>query len=244
MKKRILLGLSALALALVLFGALVAKGAVTLNHPSREDYPVRGVDVSHYQGNVDFGRLWEQGIQFAFIKATEGSSHVDPCFPANLAAVQDSPLCPGFYHFFSYDSPGQDQAEHFIAQVPRVEGMLPPVIDVEFYGDKALHPPAQEQVQPQLRDMADALEAAYGVKPILYCTQRAYRLYVKGAFDDCDLWIRSVYFRPFIDQKWIFWQYTDQAELDGYDGVEPAIDLNVFAGTQAEFDAYPRVKND
>lgn len=239
MKKHVLRGLIALLLLLILAGFLILKGVVRLNHPSLEDYPVRGVDISHYQGRVDFDRLAEQGMRFAFIKATEGSTYVDECLPDNLAAVQDSPLRPGFYHFFSYDSPGSVQAAHFIAHVPPLEGMLPPVIDVEFYGDHTLHPPAREQVQPELRRMVDDLEAAYGMKPILYCTQRAYRRYIQGAFDDCDLWIRSVYFSPSVDQKWIFWQYTDQAVLDGTNGVEPSIDLNVFFASEEEFDAYP-----
>lgn len=56
------------------FGYLYLIGILQLNNPSKKKYPVRGVDVSHYQGDIDWDTLANQGIDFAFIKATEGSS--------------------------------------------------------------------------------------------------------------------------------------------------------------------------
>lgn len=230
------------AAALLLAAAVLAAagwGLTGMKNRSAAGYPVRGVDVSHYQGEVDFNQLAEQGMQFAYIKATEGSSHIDECLAQNLQKVRNAPIRAGFYHFFSYDSPGIDQAMHFIACVPAQEGMLPPAIDVEFYADKAAHPAAREQVIPELRVMVDALEQAYGVKPVIYCTLRAYRLYIRDAFEDCDLWIRSVYFTPRLDRNWTFWQVSDWERLEGYSGEEECIDVNVFHGTEEAFSGYP-----
>ena len=69
----------ACAFGILLVGGLIGfvlvwNGIIQLNHPSQESYPVRGVDVSSYQGEIDWQVLSRQGIQFAFIKATEGSS--------------------------------------------------------------------------------------------------------------------------------------------------------------------------
>ena len=111
---------------------LVCSGAVLLNNPSASEYPVRGVDVSAYQGSVDWQTLSAQGIDFAFIKATEGSSFVDSCFAYNCAEAQKQSLSVGAYHFFSYDSRGESQAKHYIDTVAPFDGMLPPVIDLEF----------------------------------------------------------------------------------------------------------------
>ena len=112
--------------------------------------------------------------------------------------------------------------------------MLPPVIDVEFYGDYSFfRAPESDSVKVQLRALVDALSQHYGRKPILYCTLSAYHTYIKDSFDDCDLWIRNVYWKP--EMQWTFWQYTDQARLEGYDGIEPCIDVNVFNGTEEEF---------
>lgn len=84
----------------------------------------------------------------------------------------------GAYHFFSYDSSGDTQAKNFIRTVPVTVGALPPVVDVEFYGDKEKNPPDRNDVTPQLRQMLVLLEQHYGQKPILYSAEKAYHLYL------------------------------------------------------------------
>ena len=92
--------------------------------------------------------LSAQSIQFAYIKATEGSSLVDEYFAQNWKDAHETPLYVGAYHFFSFDSPGQSQAENFIATVPDTENALPPVIDLEYYGDKAKKTPSGRSWMP------------------------------------------------------------------------------------------------
>ena len=237
---RWLLPAAALLTAAAVLAALFFTGVLKLNTPSRERYPVRGVDVSSWQGEIDWPTLAGQGLSFAFIKATEGSGFTDPRFSYNWEEARKTALRVGAYHFFSYDSPGKTQADNFIAAVPREPGALPPVVDVEFYGDKPADPPAAADVHPQLDALLRRLEAHYGVRPILYATGKAYRLYLEGRYDDYDLWIRDVYFTPSLpaSRPWTFWQYADNARLQGYTGREPCIDMNVFSGTPEEFAAY------
>ena len=226
------------AVAALAVGLMVYTGSLRLNHPTQ---PVHGVDVSHYQGEIDWPVLAGQNIQFAFVKATEGSIYTDETFEANWAGAQAAGLRVGAYHFFSYDSDGLSQAENYIATVPVLPGALPPVIDVEFYGDYFRETPEAEDVLPQLTAMVDALRDHYGVDPILYVTEQSYALYVAGGFPDCDIWVRSTFRKPKLSDRraWTFWQYTDRAKLPGYEGSETFIDMNVFHGTQAAFDAYP-----
>lgn len=242
MKKPLCAVLAALVLAGCIALCLLWNGVVLLNNPPRDQYPVRGVDVSAYQGEIDWEILAAQDISFAFIKATEGSTFVDKHFARNFAHAQETPLAVGAYHFFSYDSPGKTQAENFISNVVPFEGMLPPVIDLEFYGDKAKNPPARAQVDAELRDMIAALTDHYGMPPIIYATEKSYALYLEGGYADCDIWIRNVVSRPRISdgRPWTFWQYTNRARLKGYEGEEKFIDVNVFSGSEAEFAAYPR----
>ena len=229
--------LAALLLCVVAY-ALLRAGIVQLNHPSNAAYPVRGVDVSAYQGEVDWDVLSAQGIDFAYIKATEGSSFVDPCFAQNRQRAAETPLRTGAYHFFSFESSGDTQADNFIAQVPKWEGMLPPAVDVEFYGAFRQAPLPAGQVQAQLDIMLARLEQHYGVRPILYATQSAYARYLAD-YDGYDIWIRNVFTRPQLGaRRWAFWQYTDRARLQGYDGEERFIDMNVFNGSRAEFEVY------
>ena len=95
-----------------------------------------------------------------------------------------------------------------------------------------------EQVQAQLDIMLARLEQHYGVRPILYATQSAYARYLAD-YDGYDIWIRNVFTRPQLGaRRWAFWQYTDRARLQGYDGEERFIDMNVFNGSRAEFEVY------
>ena len=87
-KKKILLIFSSiLAFALIVcfvLATLIYNGIILLNNPSLEEFPVRGVDVSSYQGEIDWNVLSKENVSFAFIKSTEGSTHVDRYFENNL----------------------------------------------------------------------------------------------------------------------------------------------------------------
>jgi len=169
--------------------SLVWNGVIILNSLSVIKYPVKGVDVSAYQGEIDWQELSGENISFAFIKATEGSSFVDKKFAYNLQEAQKTHLAVGAYHFFSYDSAGETQAQNFIDTVKPYDGMLPSVIDLEFYGDKEMNPPAREYVDRQLKAMLQALEDHYGQKPIIYATEKSYDLYLSGDYSEYDIWV-------------------------------------------------------
>lgn len=203
-------------------------------------YDVQGVDVSHHQGRVDWRKLAGNGMDFAFIKATEGSSHLDEQFIQNWRGASGENLLIGAYHFFSFDSPGERQAAWFIKNAGTLTGRLAPVVDVEYYGDKEKNPPDEEEVRKNLEKMCALLETEYGIKPILYTTYAVYKKYIRGHFDDYPLWIRNVYYSPDLDlgDVWMFWQYTDRACLDGYEGGEEYIDMNVFRGDREELGQY------
>lgn len=223
------------ALALVICttaAALLYFGIVQINRPSTDKYPVRGVDVSEYQGDIDWSVLAAQDIDFAFIKATEGSSYTDEHFAENWEMAAKTELKIGAYHFFSFGSPGREQAEQFCDTVQTVPDMLPPVVDVEPYG--AYKEISGENLS-ELTEWLDAVEEHYGIKPIIYTTSWWYKNSIESTFPDYDIWIRSVYSKPSIDVQWTFWQYSNRARLDGYDGEERYIDMNVFCGSAEEF---------
>lgn len=244
MTKKILgfsmIGIFILVILGVISYVLVWNGEIILNSFSASKYPVKGVDVSSYQGDIDWQTLSSQDISFVFIKATEGSSFVDKYFADNYAEAQKTDLSVGAYHFFSYDSAGITQAENFINTVAPHVGMLPPVIDLEFYGNKTENPPTKEYVDEQLKEMLNALEAHYKMKPIIYATETTYELYLVNDYQEYDIWIRNVITTPKLSdgRTWKFWQYTNREKLDGYIGKEKYIDMNVFHGNIEEYNAY------
>lgn len=219
-------------MALAVVAALVWNGVLWPNRLAADDYDVRGVDVSAYQGEIDWPVLAGQDLDFAFIKATEGSSHVDERFTASWADALDTDLLVGAYHFLSFESPGESQAAHLIEQVPATAGTLPPVVDVEYYADFAADPPSVDELRGILDPMLAALEEHYGAVPIIYTTQEVRSRYLGEDYDRYPLWIRSVALAPEVPRRdWEFWQYSDRDVLDGYAGEETHIDMNVFDGT-------------
>ena len=227
------------ALLLLTVWLLRWRGLILFSHETApEQWEVYGVDVSSYQGTVDWPVLAGQGVDFAFIKATEGSALQDKAFADNWAGAQAAGVRPGAYHFLSYDSPGEPQAENFISVVPVTAGALPPVVDIEFYGGYLENPPDKARVQAILDPLLEALEANYGVKPILYVTYRSFYSYLNEAkYAAYPIWCSSPTVFPLVP-RWDFWQYSHSARLEGYHGAQPLIDLNIFRGSQAEFEAF------
>ena len=233
-KKYILISAGIIISVFALIGILIVCKKISITPIWADGYEVQGVDVSHYQGTVDWNKIQQSGISFAFIKATEGSGSVDEQFKNNWQNAAETDLCIGAYHFFSFDSPVEDQAALFCETVGNLAGKLPPVIDVEYYGDKEKNPPDKTKTVAELQSMLDTLEKEYQVKPILYTTYKFYGKYLQDNFDSYPLWIRNIYYKPGFDLKrdWLFWQYSDTSIMDGYQGEEKYIDRNVFSGSK------------
>ncbi|MFI2297088.1 GH25 family lysozyme [Isoptericola sp. NPDC019571] len=237
-RRALAVAVGAVVVLLGVLALLVWNGVLWPNRLAADRYAVRGVDVSAYQGEIDWPVLADQDLDFAFIKATEGSAHEDERFAASWEGARATDLLVGAYHFLSFESPGADQAAHMIDVVPAESGTLPPVVDVEYYGDFAADPPTVDELRGILDPMLDALEDHYGVPPILYTTQQIRADYLGDDYDRYPLWIRSVASTPDLPRRdWEFWQYSDRDTLPGYAGEEEHIDMNVFDGTIGDLSA-------
>lgn len=227
-----------LAAAFLTAGTMILRKELKINPIFARKYEIHGVDVSHYQGTIDWQTLSQQGLDFAVIKATEGSTHIDDRFDENWQAAEQTHLYLGAYHFFSFDSEGDRQAASYIETVGSLDGKLAPVVDIEYYGTKKSNPPERAEVIKKLKDLLDTLEQHYQIKPIIYTTFTVYNDYIKGEFEGYPLWVRSIYCPPAVlfGNKWSFWQYMDTAMLDGYVGDQKYIDVNVFNGTREDLE--------
>lgn len=219
------------------FGIKISKIPTVTN--DNLQYPIRGVDVSSYQGDVDWPVIEKQNIAFAFIKATEGSKHVDAKFSTNWENAHKTNLRVGAYHFMSFETSGEKQAKNFISNVKKKAGMLPPVVDVEYYGDFAVTHPSTATVDNILKPLLKMLEDTYGQKPIIYTSSHVYNNYISGKYDN-DIWIADPEInQPLSDEKeWTFCQYSFEGTLNGYTGPVKHIDLNVFNGSKWDFLRY------
>lgn len=211
---------------------LVKNKYVKINNFIVKSTDVRGVDVSSYQGDVDMSKLKEQGISFVYVKATEGSSHTDEKFKQNWQNAKTAGLLSGAYHFFSFDSSGETQAQNYVAAVGDLRDHLIPAIDIEYHGDKKENPPEKSTVVKELKSYIKSIEEKYQVKPLLYMDNVIYEKYIKDDFSDYPRWMRSVYYPVEIEHHdgWTIWQYSDTGELNSHNGSEKYIDLDVLNG--------------
>ena len=238
MKKKIIIASILVILFAIISVFLLYIGIIHINNPSKKRYPIRGVDVSHYQGEIDWDILSKEDISFAYIKATEGSSSKDERFDYNWKNAQRTGLRIGAYHFFSLDSSGTGQAENFCSTVDAVDNMLPPVVVVERYGNYSnTEQLDKEKMLAELGDFMNSVEAYYGKRPVIYTTEEWLSV-IQEEFDDYDVWIRDVYGKPDPSINWSFWQFSNRHVMAGYSGTERYIDMNVFYGDEETFLKY------
>lgn len=200
-------------------------------------YAVHGVDVSRWQGEIDWPRVRASGAAFAFIKATEGGDMLDPRFAENWRAARDAGVLRGAYHFYYFCRPAAEQLAWFIRHVPKERGALPPVLDVEWNGHSPTcrRRPPPETVRAEMAVFLAGLRRHYGRSPIVYTPPDFYRDNELWRVGGVTFWLRSVAGHPetvYPGQDWGFWQYTGTGVVPGIRG--PA-DINVFAGDPSDW---------
>jgi lysozyme len=206
--------------------------------PVAQAYPVHGVDVSRYQGQVNWREAKAAGTRFAYIKATEGGDHADENFMLHWISARDAGIPHGAYHFYYWCRPVKDQIKWFLKNVPVQRDALPPVLDVEWYGAASEKCPRKVPKAEALADIKfflQAVEKHYGKRPMIYTSIDFYRDVLVGELHDYPLWVRTVNAQPFErygDRRWVMWQYTDMGRVPGIKG---NVDRNAFAGTEDDF---------
>lgn len=226
--KKIIWAIS-VVLVIVLLGVLDYFGIIWHNDLFATSYEVKGLDVSHHQNKIDWKVVQEENdFKFVYMKATEGKDFIDRRFAENWKEAQANGFLTGAYHFFSMQSTGEEQAANFTKIVPKQPNSLPPVIDVEIALDHD-----QEKARKELQILADRMEQHYGKKPILYVTYDRYDTYVKGHFEEYEIWIRDIVKPPSLGERnWIIWQYSNRGRIDG---IDTYVDINVFNGDLDQF---------
>lgn len=198
--------------------------------PDVSAYPVRGADVSHYQGEIAWDQVATSGLSFVYMKATESDDFTDEQFARNWDGAAKAGLARGAYHFWDFCKGGSVQAARFVKTVPADPGMLPPVVDLEESGSCARLPP-KASFRKSLAAFAAKVKAAYGRPPILYVNYSIYEKYFQGENDPYKLWIADVsHASPEMPggAPWTLWQYAWHGAVAGIPG---EVDLNVFNGT-------------
>jgi lysozyme len=231
---------AAIAAALTL--ALGACALISEDGPLDRALSTKGIDISYYQGEVDWTAVRGDGVGFAYLKATEGGDRIDPRFRENWEGARAAGVHRGAYHFWYHCRSGAEQAAWFIANVPKDAEALPPVLDMEWtpFSPTCTARPDASTLHAEMQDWLDTVEAHYGKRPVIYTSVDFFRDRIHDAFHNYHLWVRSVAGHPSIrygNRKWRIWQHTATGRTAGIKG---HVDQNVFAGSLSDFVLFAR----
>ncbi|KRA17469.1 GH25 family lysozyme [Lysobacter sp. Root604] len=216
--------------AIALLGAVVAWQWFLHWQPDRARYPLRGIDVSHHQGAIDWRAVAADDVAFAYLKASEGGDHRDRRFDQNRRDARAAGLAVGAYHFFTWCKPGAEQARNFLAAAAPSAHDLPPALDLEFGGNCGRNPDGT-QLRRELDAYLSQVEAAYGQPALLYVTPEFLAAHQRD-LPPRALWRRAIVRKPDASADWVVWQYHNRGRVRGIDG---PVDLNVFDTDAAAF---------
>lgn len=199
-------------------------------------FPVHGIDAARFQGAMDWRQIKGAGVEWAWLKATEGGDLLDPEFKKNWRAAKRAGVPVGAYHFYYFCTDPDTQARWFIKNVPRLRGGMPPVLDLEWnpFSPTCTLRPAASDVRKLAARWIEIVERHYRTPVVIYTTpdfwERNDIARLKREF-----WLRSTANHVetrYNTRNWKFWQYTATGVVPG---IEKEVDLNCFNGSRADW---------
>jgi lysozyme len=195
---------------------------------------IQGIDVSHFQGTVNWQEVKQAGMKFAIVKATEGQTSVDSQFTNNWQNIKAAGLLRGAYHFFDAGIDGTAQARHFLQIAPVAAGDLPPVIDVE-----AAASANNATILQEVQNWLNTVEQALNRLPMIYTTASFWNSHLNHNFGNYPLWVAeygvTVPKIPAGWSNWQFWQYSQSGKVIGVTG---SVDMDYFNGSYDDLLAF------
>ena len=172
---------------------------------------IKGIDVSNWQGQIDFSKVKASGYEIAYIKATEGQHTLDKNFNTNYANAKASGINIGFYHFLHGNENGKTQAEWMYSNIKDKECQCKIAIDVEVTdGANA------DTLSQIVCDFAETIKSLTGKEVVLYTYTSFLGANLNSSIDKYPLWIAEYgVSQPRISRNYVGWQYADNGQVDG-----------------------------
>lgn len=192
---------------------------------------ILGIDVSEYQGRIDFAglqlQLQNRQIEFVVVRATMGKDGVDARFKQNWEGFRTLPVKRGAYHYYRPNENSTQQAQNFIKTAKLKPGDMIPVLDIEKHSTIQ----SKDKLREGLKNWLQIVEEHYGVKPMIYTGDRFFwEVLHDHGFDEYPIWVAN-YNRVMEPEteNWAIWQFSEKGSLPG---IGEKIDLNVLVGAQ------------
>ena len=185
-----------------------------------------GIDVSKHQGHINWEELHDNhgDVKFVYIKATEGSDYVDPCYYENITNARKNGIKVGSYHYLTTRSSISTQFENFRKTVKIEDQDLIPVIDCEMTGGWT-----SQQLRDSLSLFANMIEQHLGCKPMILTFEKFFNIHLGRTFSNYPLWIAKYSTsEPNIGYDWTLWQFSDKCRISGVKSNRGLVDASVF----------------
>ena len=208
------------ALSIALSCIVIGFGCQDLPGKGDPSTPLPGIDISHFQGEIDFQKVARSGVRFVFFKATEGHTYTDPKFTSYWKDAGKTDLIRGAYHFLHPDVDGATQAKHFLSVAALKAGDLPPVVDVERMSQSG-----NANLTRTLEEYLTEIRKRTGHDAIIYVSPAFWEEHIEkniGAQLSNPLWIAQYNVNTPRQLKklpsWTFWQHTNTGSVPGIKG--------------------------
>ena len=200
----------------------------------------KGIDISHWQGDIDWSAVAADGIDFAIMKTTESRDYTDPTFTTNRTNAQLAGVTVGMYHVASPSKNTDDaraEADRFLRIAKPGVGNVIPTLDIEISNVPAGMKPAV--LEGWVRAWLNRVTSRLGVRPMIYGSQHMFEellgnttWFADNGFPLWFAWPRKdlpnvLPANDWQGQGWTFWQWTWTGNVAGIDG---DVDRDRFAG--------------
>ena len=241
MVRKALLVVASIALGVAVSAFLTLRSRLHLGRLGRPEPPrcqggptTPGIDVSYYQETIDWPRVRRAGIQFAFIRLSDGAQLRDAKFATNWAEARRAGIVRGAYQFFRPDQSVVAQADLMIAALQNGDpDDLPPAIDIEVDGGLA-----PTVVAARAQQWIERVRDKLGVEPIVYTGSDLWRGGGAEPLGPQPLWIAHyTQICPTLPAPWTHWRFWQHTDRGAVPGIEGPVDLDLFAGELGELQA-------
>lgn len=188
----------------------------------------RGIDVSHWQGQIDWVAVKKSGIRFAFAKATEGQLFVDDMFASHIEGAKSQGILVGAYHFSKASDPeeSREEADFFLENVKGKQLELPHVLDIETKKGRT-----KDKIVAICRAWLERVKSETGVQPMIYTYPSFIDSYLDASLSHIPLWY-ACYNDRHLEERggWERWEFLQYTNIGSVPGIKGNVDLNEYAG--------------
>lgn len=189
----------------------------------------QGIDISEWQGDIDFTNVAKDGITVVYIRAGEGFGYEDPYFEKNYQKAQDASLTIGFYYYVTAKSEEEAvvQANYFVSLIKDKQFVCKPVMDFESFGSLS-----RVQINAIASQFMETVSTQLAIQPAIYSDTSNASLW-NHSITQYPLWVADY---DGLDvptgigsfTEWADFQYSDQGKLSGFSG---SVDRDYFKET-------------